>query len=202
MTKKKPIKNQLANPNDPIEVNGKLIDETSHVDGRQFISVPKNSEAQQTIINTKKKLADLPAPPQEMNTISVVASYTLLGIDDKEIAIATGLTTNQIDNIKVNKAYEEFIEHIIESLKENDLDTVRGLISSNSLRSAERIGELIESRNEAIALKASEANLDRDGFRPADVVEHRHKLEGGMTIEIIKKDLTQEKPLIDVTPIE
>ena len=43
--------------------------------------------------------------------------------------------------------------------------------------------------------------LDRAGHRPADIIEHRHKVEGGLTIEYIKNE-EQNIPTIDITPNE
>jgi hypothetical protein len=40
--------------------------------------------------------------------------------------------------------------------------------------------------------------LDRAGHRPADIVEHRHRMDGGLTIEIIRKDKDDVAPMIDM----
>jgi hypothetical protein len=42
--------------------------------------------------------------------------------------------------------------------------------------------------------------LDRAGHRPADIIEHRHKMEGGLTIEYVEKK--DDIPTIDITPKE
>jgi hypothetical protein len=40
--------------------------------------------------------------------------------------------------------------------------------------------------------------LDRAGHRPADVVEHRVRMEGALTIEFIEKDAGKEVPTITI----
>ena len=49
-------------------------------------------------------------------------------------------------------------------------------------------------------MAAAKDVLDRAGHRPADVIEHKHSLEGGLTIEYI--DHKDEIPTIDITPNE
>jgi hypothetical protein len=47
-------------------------------------------------------------------------------------------------------------------------------------------------------MTAAKDVLDRAGQRPVDIIEHRHKMEGGLTIEYVdKKD---DIPTIDITP--
>jgi hypothetical protein len=38
--------------------------------------------------------------------------------------------------------------------------------------------------------------LDRSGHRPSDVVEHRHRMDGGLVIEIVRRDAVL--PIIDM----
>ena len=46
-------------------------------------------------------------------------------------------------------------------------------------------------------MAAAKDVLDRAGHRPADIVEHKIKMEGGLTIEYVdKKD---DIPVIDIT---
>jgi hypothetical protein len=65
---------------------------------------------------------------------------------------------------------------------------------------ANKVIELAASDSEVLAFKASQDVLDRAGHRPADIVEHRVKMEDALNIVFIKKDETQEVPTIDVTP--
>ena len=50
----------------------------------------------------------------------------------------------------------------------------------------------------ALGFAAAKDILDRAGHRPADVVEHRHRLDNSLQIEIIRKDEnTASLPVID-----
>jgi hypothetical protein len=46
-------------------------------------------------------------------------------------------------------------------------------------------------------MAAAKDVLDRSGHRPSDVVEHRHRMDGGLVIEIVKRDGAQ-MPVIDM----
>ena len=45
----------------------------------------------------------------------------------------------------------------------------------------------MDSDNETTRMSAAKDVLDRAGQRPADVIEHKHKMEGGLTIEYVEK---------------
>jgi hypothetical protein len=57
-----------------------------------------------------------------------------------------------------------------------------------------------KSDNDVLSFKASQDILDRAGHRPADIVEHRHKLEDALHIVIEHKDDGKSVPMIDITP--
>ena len=56
--------------------------------------------------------------------------------------------------------------------------------------------DLLDSDSESTRGVAAKDVLDRAGQRPVDVVEHRHKMEGGLTIEYVEKK--DDIPTIDV----
>jgi hypothetical protein len=195
----------LAAPNEPLVLaDGTKIDPaTGKVIKEQvsrFVEVPSGREAQRTVARTKRKLADMPAPPQQMNALSVVLTYTMTGLSDDDIAIATGLTTEQVERMRTLEAYTQLHELVSKSLVDQDADNVRTLFTANAKNAASRMLQLADSENETVAIRAAADILDRAGHRPADVVEHRHAMEGGLTIRVIKQDDTQQVPTIDLTP--
>ena len=145
----------------------------------------------------QRRLIDLPLPPQKMNGISIILTYKMIGLTDNEIATATGLTMDQVGQIIVSDAFGELRQMVLENIHAMDADTIRTAMKENATMGVQRIGQLINSEDEAIALSASKDALDRDGYRPADVVEHRHKMEGGLVIEVIRRDHSQTAPVID-----
>lgn len=197
----------LADPTDPFvlpdgtkidPMTGKVIKEQHEA---KYIEVPAHSEAVNIVTNTRRRLADLPDVPAKMNGVSAIVAYKLFGLADNEIAIATSLTVDQIKNIVASDAYANMYKAVVASVAAAEADEVRDLFMKQSQRAANKLTELVESDSEKVALAAAAQILDRAGHRPADVVEHRHKMEGGLTIEIVKKDLTTEHPVIDITPL-
>jgi len=189
----------LANPDEPAIVNGEtLVDPRSGA----YVEVPNARDAQRQVVATRRRLADLPDVPERMNTLSVVLTYELFGLFPNDIAIATGLTLDQVAAIMMLDAYLDLRASVVDGIVEKDAETVRDVFMQKSLRSASRIVELAESNRPDIALAASREVLDRGGHTVKQIVEHHHKMEGGLKIEIIKRDNTQEVPTIDAVPIE
>lgn len=177
-----------------------------HPDGRvekpgapRLVEVPTNREAQQLVVQTRRRLADLPDVPRTMNAIGVVLSYTLFGLDNHEIALATGLTEQQVGNIKMLDAFDTMKNDVVTGILHAETDNVRDVFTQHARKAASSVVALLESGREDVRMKAASDILDRGGFRPADVVEHKHKLEGGLTIEIVRKR-DDVAPVIDIMP--
>lgn len=167
---------------------------------RTFTEVPTHREAQRQVTAVRRRLEELPAPPKQMNAISVVLSYSMYGLSDEDIALATGLTKQQVGTLKMSDAFTKMRDAVIEGMIESDKDDVRALISAHAKNAASRVVELLDSEDEKIALKAAADLLDRGGHRPADIVEHRHKMESGLVIEFVHKREGDDAITIDVTP--
>lgn len=166
---------------------------------RKTIEVPRAADAQRQVVSVRRTLAELPIPPKNMPAIAVVMSYTLWGLSEENIALAMELTLDQVRRIKMSEAYNSFHNTVVQTLNETQATEVRSLISKQATNAVGKIVELMESEREDIALSASKDLLDRAGHRPADVVEHRHSVEGALQIEIIRKTDGGELPTIDVT---
>ena len=175
------------------------IDGTIHVDD-SLVEVPNTAQIKREIVASRKRISDLPVPPSQMNTISVILSYTLFGISDDDISTILTIPLEQVEYIKSLDAYSELQTQFIKNIVESDLSDVRGLFVQKSRRAADKMFDLMESENEATRMVASKDVLDRSGQRPIDVVEHRHRMEGGLTIEYVEKK--DDIPTIDVTPKE
>lgn len=194
----------LASPSAPLKLadgrlvypNGEIVDPSEA--RNEFVEVPTNREATQLVVAARRKLADLPDIPRTMNTISVVLSYSLFGLSDEEIAIATGLTELQVGTIKMNDAYAQMRDTVVGSIIASESDDVRQMFVTNSrLATNTLLSVLHRSKSEVNKISVARDILDRAGHRPADVVEHRHRLDGGLTIEIITRD-NKSMPTIDL----
>lgn len=167
-----------------------------------FIEVPSPSVAQAIVVRSRRSVGELPAPPAQLTAVALVAFYTLFGLSDQDISIAVDgkLSADQVANIRALDAYVEFMETAKTNIVESSKDQVRDVFQHHAIGAANQIIELAQSDNDVLAFKASQDILDRAGHRPADVVEHRHKMEDTLNIVITRRDETQQLPIIDITP--
>jgi hypothetical protein len=152
------------------------------------VEVPSGPEAQRIVTAARRKLSELPEVPQTMNAVSVILSYTLFGLDDEEIAIATKLTTTQISRIKQGDAYTQMHDAVVRSVLDSETNVVRELFVKKAKQAAEVVVRAMEEGTRADRMAAARDILDRSGHRPSDVVEHRHRMDGGLVIEIVRRD--------------
>lgn len=178
-------------------VSGKKVHvETSHYE------VPTRSEAQDIVVTARRKLADLPAMPEHMNVIGVILSYSLFGLENEEIAIATGLPLEQVNRIKMMAEYDEMHTAVTTQIMRGETENVRTFITSASMKAAKKMVQHIDSENEIISMQAAKDVMDRAGHRPADmIIEQRSKSESDLTIKFVKEDRTQPMPTIDMKPV-
>jgi hypothetical protein len=195
---------QLPDGNEPLVLaDGTKIDPTSgkvirdHV--AKFIAVPSPSEAQKLIVKTRRTVGELPMPPKQLSAVALVAFYTLFGLPDSEISIALDgkLSVDQIKEIKQHEAYTDFMSTAKDNIINTETNVVRDVFQANAIHAASKVVELAQSENDVLAFKASQDILDRAGHRPADVIEHRHKMEDALQIVITKRDETQQLPVIE-----
>jgi hypothetical protein len=165
--------------------------------------VPNTEEMQRDIVASRKRIHDLPVPPKQMNTLSLVLMYSLFGLDNSDISNILSIDIEQLQNIKMNDAYNTLSTQIVNTIVESDTNSIRDMFAMNSRRSAQLFVDTVANPEMGITTRMAAANniLDRAGHRAADIVEHRHKVEGGLTIEYIKND-EQNIPTIDITPQE
>lgn len=174
---------------------GKVIRDSA----AKFVSVPSPSEAQALVVRARKTVADLPMPPQQLSGVGLVAFYTLFGLGDVDIALAldSRISVEQVKEIKKSDAYTEFMNAAKENILNTETETVRDVFQKHAKSAAQRIVELAQEDNDVLAFKASQDILDRAGHRPADVVEHRHRMEDSLNIVITKRDETKQLPVIE-----
>lgn len=168
----------------------------------RFVEVPSPSQAQALVTKARRSVADLPAPPTQLTGVALVAFYTLFGLPDHEIALAVDskLSIEQIRRIRELDVYKEFMQNAKENILETSNDVVRDLFQKHAVNAAQTILDIADSGEDVLAFKASQDILDRAGHRPADIVEHRHRMEDKLNIVITRKDANPEIPVVDVTP--
>lgn len=153
-------------------------------------------DASRLVIAVQRRLRDLPENTKTMNGIAAVLGYTLFGLSDDDIAEAIGTTAERIQSIRSMPSYQLLRSDAITNVISAEQADVRELFVKHSRKAVNTVVEGMSAKRTSDRLKAAGDILDRSGFRPADVVEHRHRLEGGLTIEVIKK--TVNVPVVDI----
>jgi hypothetical protein len=153
----------------------------------------------------RRGLVDLPADTKAVTTTGIVWLYFTLGINDAEIAEATGLKLSQVDMIKGLQLFTQIDQLIKDNLAALQSDSVQKRIDNMSGEVLTKLEDLIEDEETRPATRARVLMnmLDRGGFSPKQVMEHRHSLDGGLIIRHIR-EIAQPKqmPTIDVTPMK
>jgi hypothetical protein len=166
--------------------------------GADFVEIPTHREAQRIITNVRRKVSDLPEVPKTMNAVGAVLAYTLFGLDDEEIAIATKLTVDQVGRLKCSDPYTQMHEAVVRTVIDSETDVVRELLAKNAKDAAKVVVDAMHNGSRSDRMAAARDVLDRSGHRPADVVEHRHRVDGGLVIEYVKRDTGVNLPVIDM----
>lgn len=181
----------LPSDNEPLKLaDGSLVFPGGKVvkGGQEFVEIPTHHDAQRIITATRRKVADLPEVPKTMNAIGAVLAYTLFGLDEDEIAIATGFTSAQVGKIKMSDPYTQMHEAVVRTVLDSETNVVRELLAKNAKNAAHVMVDALQSGARSDRMQAAKDILDRSGHRPADVVEHRHRVDGGLTIEYVKRE--------------
>ena len=179
----------LAGQGEPLKLaDGRVVYPGGDIaDPRRPVSVDTSVEP---VIRpqVRRRVTDLPALPKQMNAIGAVFSYVMFGLDDEEIASATGLGLAQVASIRDSDPYRQLHEAVIRTVLDGQSDTVREMLARNARHAATTMVEALQSGTRADRMAAARDILDRSGHRPADVVEHRHRMDGGLVIEVVKRD--------------
>jgi hypothetical protein len=151
------------------------------------IEVPSNSKAQRLVASTKRKLADLPAIPEHLNTFAVLLVYTASGLSDNEIALTLGATPAQLAKMRDHKAYKQLEQHMVEAVASQSKTEVATILANKEVKAAEKLGDLIESEDHRIALQAANSILDRRGHTAKQPVDPAQEMRATFRIEVVDK---------------
>ena len=164
----------------------------------EYEVLPSYHQHMQNVEGVRKRIGELPLPADKMNVVSLVLSYCLLGLSKAEIGTMLGITEQQVINVTELDAFSEIQEEMIKNITATDKDAVRNMFVVGSKHAAGRMINFMDSRDPAVAMAASKDVLDRAGHRPAEVAEHNHTMDGGLRIEIVRKDREPVIPVIDL----
>jgi hypothetical protein len=165
-----------------------------------LVEVPNTEQIKREIVASRMRVSDLPVPPNQMNTLSVIISYSIMGVNDEDMSNTLMIPQEQIAAIKLSDEYTLLRDALVNNIMSSDASNVRNMFVEGSRNAANLMVSVVNNAEMGIGTRMSAAKdvLDRAGQRPVDVVEHRHKMEGGLTIEYVEKK--DNVPTIDVTP--
>lgn len=149
-----------------------------------------------------RRLDELPDTPRVMNAVCLVLAYKLFGLSEEDIADAAGTDAERIRRIVDSDAYADMHRAVVRGVVDIEAGSVRGLFQRYSRDAVGTLVETLKEGKRADRVAAARDILDRAGHRPNDVVEHRHRMEGGLTIEVIRRDGTTEVPTINMEVID
>jgi hypothetical protein len=133
-----------------------------------------------------------------MNAVAVVLAYSMYGLDHEEIATLCGMKPYQVERIRISEQYAHMHEAVERSVLDGEADAVREMLSQNARLAANVMVDSLNAGTRSDRMAAARDILDRSGHRPADVVEHRHRVDGGLVIEYVKRDESKDTPVIDM----
>ena len=187
----------LPSPNSPLMLDDGTSLLPSSIQTFARIEIPSNTAAQRLVSNTNRKLADLPALPEQMNSFAAILVYTASGLSDSEISIALSLKAAQIKRMREHSTYQQLESYMIDAVREQSKQNVVSILAEKEVKAAERVGELVDSLDEKVALAASKDILDRRGHAPKQQIDVRAEMMNTFRIEVIDKRDNSNK-IIDV----
>lgn len=189
-----PPKYDLPDVDEPIEVGATLVPPRQAV---AAVEVPTHSDAVKLVMGARRKVADMPMPPKSMNAVALVCFYTMWGLEPQDIAAVSGLSVKQINNMRMSQEYAKLQETVVATCLNADDGDVRNYIKRHAATAANKMVGLIHHGDPKVAARASADILDRSGHRPADTLNVRMQMEGGLRIEVVDKSGEDKRPVID-----
>ena len=147
----------------------------------------------------RRSIVDLTLGPQQMAVINNVLVYTLWGLPDDEIAIQCNCTTHQVRVVRDLDEYSRMYNALVDGLKASFASTVDGIFTTAAPAAARTLVRRTKDKSKDIQMAAIGSILDRAGHRPVDRVEHRHTMEGSLTVRVIKQDKA-DLPTLELSP--
>lgn len=127
----------------PEPLEGEAPEEASSVNARSFRATKKRT------------IKELPTNPTMMNAIACVFMYTLMGVGDREVALALNITADQLKTVRHNVAYKECFESVLSEV-----------INANSNLLQARLAAYAEDAVDNIKEIASEQTVNGQKIKP------------------------------------
>lgn len=183
----------LPDANEPLPTARGLIPPRASL--TKITEVPNNRDAVRIVMGTRRKISDMPVPPKAMNAIALICMYTMWGLNERDIAIATGLPEKQINAIRMSNEYAGVQQQVISTVLNTEDGDVKNYLKRHADTAARRMVELVDSPDEKIAVRAASDILNRNEIGPST---QAGKMDIGLRIEVIDRSADTGRPIIDV----
>jgi hypothetical protein len=166
--------------------NPELLDVDETVD----VSVEGEDEIAEIkkLLPVNRHMNDLPGDINSTRAIGLITALTLFGINDREISHICSTEMEKIVAIKQSERYTDMLNGVIENVMRAQSDNIRAIFVNNAKEAANHIVSGLRSKVPEVRHMAAKETLDRGGFRPVDVVEHRVRHENELKIVHIRGD--------------
>lgn len=191
-------RSSLPDANTPLTLSDGSVVSPTAAQSFSRSKVPSNSAAQRLVSSTNRKLADLPAPPKQLNVFAVLVMYTAAGLSDSEISLATGLDGEQIAILRDNPIYTQLEGYVSEAVMYQSKEQVAGVLAEAEVESAKKIVAMAHGTAPAdkVMLAANQDILNRRGHVPKQVIDIRAEMQNTFRIEYVDKRVSAN--IIDV----
>lgn len=158
--------------------------------GQRRIEIDALGKQQQNSVRIKRSLADMPVPAKELNVISVICLYTLIGLSERDIAEALNITADRVARVKMLDAYSTVYEYVTKAIIDEDSEDVAHLFAAHARKAAQSVLQLAtdEDTNAAVRLGAAKDILDRAGHRPIDRIQVQGQLDQTLRIMYVEEE--------------
>jgi hypothetical protein len=178
----------LAKWGDPyLTLDGKVISPDA-INGGIDESVPKINLAEYKP-SKKRTIRDLPAPVPTLKGIACVFMFTTLGLGDREIADALGISVEQMKGLKSSPAYAECFEAVTSEFISVNSELINARIAAYSHDALSEIANVaLRGKEERNRLRGSMYLMGAGGYGDKSKVAANSAAKNDLRIVIIGKD--------------
>lgn len=134
----------------------------------------------------RRNIDELPAPTNILNVCGAVMLYTIYGIGDREIATALKCSVMDIEDIRANPAYGEYLELLGTEIISTESDNLTHRLAAYAHGALDTVAHVSRhGKMETNRLRASVDILDRGGFAPKQVAEKQISLKNVLRIQVM-----------------
>jgi hypothetical protein len=147
--------------------------------------IQSGKSAARVLEKMHRKLGDLPeGDSKQLNAIAAILTYTQVGLNDDDIAMALGTHRDAVTGIKDLDAYRQLSDMFDTNVFDDAKRTASHILARASGKAAERITTAVDSDNEQVAVVASREVLKMNGISAdTQTTEKKH----GLSIRIVRK---------------